>query len=603
MKRGRNFIDYVANYTRSKKRRLCPPMDFTRRQKYWVSASRLRNYMIRDPLVDWLELYARDSSVHNRVSEGGFIEFIKNRGIEFESRLVKYLHDTKIPIVSVSEYITDASVKRTIDLMKAGTPVIHSAPLKHRSLRTKGIADLLVRSDYLDKIVEEDPLKEEERKIAAPNLNGNYHYVVIDIKFSTLPLRADGRHLLNSGSYPAYKAQTWIYNQAVGAIQGYTPRYSYILGRRWSYTSRKIPYHGLQCLDRLGVIDFEGVDKEYIDRTKKALKWYRDVRQFGNNWEVSPPSRPELYPNMCVDSGKWNKQKEKIANDNGEITTVWYCGVRERQNALDRDIETWRDERCTSETLGVRGVRAPVIDAILDVNRQSDDKIRPARVRSDMFGWRMSQNEMFVDFETLIDVFSDFDQLPKQERTNQIFMIGVYYHGRAGWQYRSFVCDELTHDEEFRVMNEFAMFVRGHGNPKMWFWHAEKTMWTQAENRQFDFSVDDEKRKDVICHDWATLDDWCDLAKLFRAEPVVVKDCFKFGLKVLVKAMVKQGLINTKMESECDSGTTAAVKAWNAYRIRSNPAQSATIKDIEKYNEFDVKALFDILTYLRKNHA
>jgi hypothetical protein len=306
---------------------------------------------------------------------------------------------------------------------------------------------------------------------------------------------------------------------------------------------------------------------------------------------------------MCVDSGKWNKHKEEIAADNGEITSVWYCGVKQRQNALNRDIDTWKDPRCTSETLGMGGVRAPVIDAILAVNRQSEDKIRPAQVRSDMFGWRHEGNEMFVDFETLIDIFAPLDQLPKQERTNQIFMIGVYFKEQGMWRYRSFICKSLTPEEEFRVMNEFTMFVQEHGNPKLWFWHAERTMWKQAENRQFDRFMDDEKRADVIRNDWENLDDWCDLAKLFRAEPVVIKGCFKFGLKEIVKAMNKQNLISTKMESECDSGVTAAVRAWNAYQNCSDPANSAAIRDIATYNKFDVEALYDILRYLRQNHA
>ena len=70
-----------------------------------------------------------------------------------------------------------------------------------------------------------------------------YHYIVIDIKFSTLPLRANGKHLLNSGSYPAYKAQCLIYTDAIGLIQGYTSRYAFILGRRWKYTQKLIKYN------------------------------------------------------------------------------------------------------------------------------------------------------------------------------------------------------------------------------------------------------------------------------------------------------------------------------------------------------------------------
>ena len=85
---------------------------------------------------------------------------------------------------------------------------------------THGIIDLLVRSDYLHKLVDECPLTQDEIKIPNKLDTKSYHYIVIDIKFSTLPLRSDGKHLLNSGSYPAYKAQCLIYTQAVGLIQG-----------------------------------------------------------------------------------------------------------------------------------------------------------------------------------------------------------------------------------------------------------------------------------------------------------------------------------------------------------------------------------------------
>ena len=34
---------------------------------------------------------------------------------------------------------------------------------------------------------------------------------------------------------------------------------------------------------------------------------------------------------------------------------------------------------------------------------------------------------MFVDFETIADIFSPLDELPVSKKTDIIFMIGVYY--------------------------------------------------------------------------------------------------------------------------------------------------------------------------------
>ena len=124
--------------------------------------------------------------------------------------------------------------------MREGKSIIYSAPVKNTVTNTQGIIDLLVRSDIIDKLIDQPPLTKEEADIGSPNLNHNFHYVVVDIKFSTLPLRADGIHLLNSGHYPAYKAQTYVYNQAIGLIQGYTSPFAFIMGRRWKFTQKDI---------------------------------------------------------------------------------------------------------------------------------------------------------------------------------------------------------------------------------------------------------------------------------------------------------------------------------------------------------------------------
>lgn len=596
-------LEYVAQFTRSKRPRLTPPLLFTRRSPRrkvntsWVSATHVRNYMLNDPLVDWLGSTTKKSSLSTFKNNPGFLDFIMKRGIEFERELVKYIREHKIPVVTVSDVITDQSVAKTECLMKEGTICIHSAPLRNIKNNTQGIADLIVRSDYLEKLVAECPMSNKEKHIKAPNLGSdNYHYVVIDIKFSTLPLRADGKHLLNSDNFPFYKAQTWIYNQAVGAIQGYTPRYAYILGRRWNYTCKGIKYSSIDCLEKLGVIDFQDIDHDYISKTEEAIAWRREVESHGNEWTSSPPSRNELYPNMCVDSGRWNKEKQQIADENKEITQIWYCGVRERQNAFSLGIKSWDDPRCTSVTLKIGPSRAPVIDAILDINRQNIDKIRPHKIRSKMYDWRNDRNDVFVDFETLLDIFAPLEELPKQKPTNQLFMIGVYYRNGNALVYKNFICNRLSLDEEFRIMNEFFLFMKERGFPKMWFWHAEKSFWTQAENRQYDRT-----NERVILTEWEKLGLWCDMASLFRTEPIVLKDCFNFSLKNIVKTMNKHGLIPTKLESECDSGTMAAIKAWSAYETSDfDPANNPVLQDVAKYNEFDVKALHDILEYLRR---
>lgn len=598
----------VAHCTRSKKPCLCTDQLPTKHSTVdWVSATKTRNFMLNDHLVDWLKEHQHHqttkSSKNESIYNNGFTSFIMEKGVEFEKQLVKYINDKKLPIVTVSEYITNDSVKQTIDLMKAGTPIIHSAPIRNQQNHTHGIIDFLVRSDYLHKLVDECPLTNEEQVISSPKLGHQFHYVVIDVKFSTLALRADGKHLLNSGNYPAYKAQCLIYTNAIGLIQGYTSQYAFLLGRRWKYTKKDIQFNNYTCLDKLGVIDYKNIDSFYVERTVNAIRWIRENKKHGHKWSVSPPSRPELYPNMCFDSGQWQSEKEKIADKIGEISTIWYCGVKHRNKAFLNGIKSWKDPRCNSAAIGMNGIRAPIVDNILDINRQNVDKIRPKKIINNIHKWKKEGNEMFVDFETLSDIFGSFDSLPSQSSTDMIFMIGVYWKKKGKWKYKNFVCNNTSYQEEYRIMDEFTSFAKSKGNPKLWYWCAEPSFWKRAENRQFDiaFSENDEDKTDHITDNWS-LYNWADMCDIFKKEPIVIKDCFKFGLKPIAKAMKKHGLISTSIESGCSSGMTAMTLAWKCYQEFPNPASSPIMQDITKYNKFDVSVMHDILSYLRKNH-
>lgn len=616
MKRKRSSLECesISSRTRSKVRSV------GNIRNDWISATKLKNYMLNDSLVDWLEehQYKKSSSPtffnhleKSKESDFNFGKFIMEKGIDFENSLIEYFNKTGIHVITVSNVITDESVKKTIDLMKAGTFIIHSAPVRNPYNNTHGIVDLLVRSDYLYKIIEEYPLTDDETKIPSTWVNEGkniikpYHYIVIDIKFSTLPLRADGKHLLNSGNYPAYKAQCLIYTQAIGLIQGYTSQYAFILGRRWKYTKKVIRYNNYTCLNKLGTIDYKNIDKSFVQRTKDALDWVSNNKKNGSKWSAYPPSRIELYPNMSRDSGKWQKEKEKIADDIGEISNIWYCGWKHRNIGISKGIKSWRDPKCTSENIGIKGCRAHIIDSILEINRQSVDKIRPKIIKTNLFDWKQKQNEMFVDFETLSDIFASFADLPNQKQTDMIFMIGVYWKNKTSWEYKSFIAKESTNDEEYRIMDEFNTFVKQQGNPKLWYWYADDFFWKKSENKLYDLALslkDKDKIKNIS--NWK-LKNWADMGDIFKQEPIVIKGCFKFGLKAIANAMNDKGLIKTKMDSICNSGMDAMVAAYKYYsEINSENINYKynVMKDIEKYNKFDCKVLYDILTYLRKNH-
>ena len=617
--RSRDGIVTIESHLESK-----DPLDNT-----WISATQIHNYIMKDPLLDWLKLYySQFSSSHSHYtytqnslskSEYNFTSYIMEQGCIFEKKILKLLTKKfgshRIASIKGETNPRDINkVKDTLKAMKKGYPIIHSGVLHNPKNKTFGIPDLLVRSDWFNYLIDQSPLTESMINISAKKLKTNYHYRVIDIKFTSLLLRADGLHLLNSGFFPAYKSQLLIYNQALSELQGYTPNQVYILGRQWKYTSKGESHNNNACFDKLGIIDYSGIDLEYINLTEKALSWIRDVRSpSAKNWNILkyPLHRWELYPNMCNGHDyPWHGVKEQIAKETKELTSLWMVGPKNRALALQNDICQWVDKSCTPSSLGIKGEKlSPVLSAIININRDEKDiKILPKYIKNNLNNWKHQDKiEFFVDFETCNGAVSSIKKLPAAKTGTLVFMIGVGYitPDTKIWEMQDFTVDRLTFDEEAKICKEFSTFILetskkyGVKQPRCIHWaRAEDIMWTEAVDRH-----------DPISDQWKSWKwDWLDLLAVFKAEPIVIESCMSFGLKDVAKAMKKHGFIETAWDkdSDCIDGQSAMVAACKAHnqarKYGISMRQIDVMKQIVKYNEVDVRVLYEIITYLRTNH-
>lgn len=616
----------------------------------WVSATTTRNYLLNDPLIDWLSyhsqtLASKKPKYTNKIgkavsgrAQNNFNEFIMEQGKKFETKFIDYLYshlgkDMIIDIGGDDNARSEEKVSKTIEAMNRGVPIIHSGVLHNPDNQTYGVPDLLVRSDWIRDLVGTCPLTKNEEKISAKKLTDiidgkkppKYHYRVIDIKFTTLCLRANGIHLLNSGSIPAWKGQIWIYNKALGNIQGYEPSQAYILGRKWTFTSCGETFRGNSCIDRLGVIDFRDVDKDVPEKTKKAIDWIKDMRANGADWDVSqiPLSRKELYPNMSNNHDyPWRSVKEMIADDIDEITNLWMCGVKNREKAHSSGIYRWREDRCTTDALGINGPKIKrILDTIISFNKDtSDSLVYPDYITNNDQDWQHRQLlEFFVDFEYQNDVMSDSATIPIVDTIGMLFHIGVGYFDpfTNKWIYKCFIIDSFDKKEELRICKEFSEYVRVEcewwecKNPLLVHWSpAEKNQWAGVSDRYEENIVD---IRDV----WIPLKEdcdekvdprWFDLLQVFKKEPIVVKGSLGFSLKEVASAFSKHKLIKTTWDPDgCTSGTSAMLGAYKAakdaasrgLKLRDMPQ----IQDIIKYNEVDCRVMGEILNYLRENHV
>ena len=154
----------------------------------WVSATRLRGYLLGNTLGDWLNMYGeangfrRDDASADYNDRLVFPLFIMEQGVRFESAVAAYLASF-CEITTISQDSDDVrdleTAQRTFYALADGCPIIHQAALWNAESKTYGVADFLIRSDVFDTLFPEH-LVAGEAATPAPDLGGPWHYVVVD---------------------------------------------------------------------------------------------------------------------------------------------------------------------------------------------------------------------------------------------------------------------------------------------------------------------------------------------------------------------------------------------------------------------------------------
>lgn len=599
----------------------------------WVSASKTRNFMLKDPLLDWLAMYGEkkgflpdtETDVQKSLNFG---KFIMEKGIEFESYIVSLMktkHTIDFHEVDGSHIIggnrLHRQIKDTYTLMKKGAKIIYQGLLYNPVNKTWGYPDLIVRSDYLNEICDTRVISDEKSKKGC-RFSKEWHYRIIDIKFATLKMKVDGKSLLNQGSILPYKAQTYIYNRALGHMQNLIPRKAYLLGRGWNTTKESVS----KPFDKMGQVDFAGCDEEIGEDVKSAVEWVRSLRKFGEGWKVLPaPSNPELYPNMCNDSNNnWGSAKKKIAEELKEITSVWQCGVADREMCHGKRVYRWTDPKCTAELMGKGGkINPPMINKILEVNR-GDDKYYIDKSSDDSTGWKRNDKipSFFIDFETV----SNINNVRTSDEDGNIFMIGsildstqqrkiqdeekdspeklcpsdckatsemaklLYeYCEPPQNDFSCFVSSRLTSRDEKKVIEDFLRYVEtecvSRGESKCRVYHysfAEPSSFKKAIQK-YNISVPIEI-------------EWVDLLAVVKKYSFVVKGAMDFSLKSIVDALSKNGMLDLSYTgSAIANGSNAMIAAFKSEDIAMKmgiPMMSTDImKSVRDYNMIDCVVL------------
>ncbi len=599
--------------------RVAPRSPYDEGWNQWVSATGVRGHTLGKTLGDWLDLYGekfgftKDPEPDRRLD---LRRFNFRKGAEFEERVARYFEDqlARLEFEERAELVRITPIRAssrdpkyaeaTLDALADGRGIVHSGVLWNPETRTYGVPDFLIRSDVFERLFpgHPDPYGDSVRSGDEAGAL-DWRYVVVDAKFTTLSLLTGKRtrgQLGTAGSSRAYKAQLFLYNEALGRLQGEAPRVAFLLGRG---------ERGCSAMEKLGSV----VMKDVEQCTKAAVKWVRDLRSEGGTWRVLPePSRPELRPPGSGDAEwPWKGAIRQITEELGDPIRLWQVRAKGRDKAVRNGITSWRDPGTTAASFDVTGkTTGPKLDAILDVNRTEGPVVRPARVTGADETWRDPYSvEFFVDFETVNNTNDDFRRFPEKGGQPLIVMIGCGHMEEDQWRFRCFVADRLTPNAEAEAIDAWIEHMSSVGirlgvaeeAPRVFHWgHAEKTRLETAYDSAFKRHPD---------KDWASSVSlgWFDLLKkVVQAQPVVVRGAFGFGLKEVAKALHGHGLINTEWgDSEVD-GLGAMVGAWHSDREAEDRGvrliDTELMQEIRAYNQVDCKVMQEILEYLRQHH-
>lgn len=460
----------------------------------WVSASKTKNYIMNDTCVDWLSMYyktygitggrgvmtrRKSRNLASKLTNSSHLQLLFDGGNIFESKVyeeLEYAYGEEFTLIfdendyNIFSKERDLSEKshfyskyeETLEAMRNHVPIIAQAALMNHNNKTYGIADLVIRSDIISDLftLHND---DEYVNIGAPAIGAdNYHYRVIDCKWSTMLLCVDEETLRNNGLFKAYKSQVTVYTGALGHMQGYHPGYGYIMGKSWKIGTSKIDwtpigetsiYKGYSAFDRLGIINYMERDRSMLQLTKKAIKWYQRCSTQGMNWRYNDdkPSVVEMYPNMSAKTMKFDSVKKKIAEKYSEITQLWYAGPRHREIAFSNGIFRLDDPNITPKLIGCTSSRARVMREILDINKKEETRlVLPTTILTNTNSWQTKNvKDYYVDFETInYNLFKD----PRTQDidnnfygSSMTFMIGIGFETLENVN-TEIIIDSITYD-------------------------------------------------------------------------------------------------------------------------------------------------------------
>ena len=549
----------------------------------WVAPSETRNYLLNDTILDWFKYHGETNGYikdDNFSGEYDYFKFLMERGNEYELHVIndliqKYPEDIKI-VSKPGTYFSFDNVKKTIELMNSQVPIIYQANLINYKKKIYGIADIIIRSDLINKYFE----LPSEFVLNNPRSD---KYLVIDIKFSTIHEDQHGL-IKNKGSMKSYKGQIYLYNKIINEMQNFEYDCGFILGRRYIEKDSTIRDGKL----KLGVINYSLKDSEIIGKSNAAIEWIRWVRNEGINYNPKDNTIKPLMPNMNnrLDY-PWHNMKKQIAISRKDLTLLWCCGTKNRDICFDNNIYSFDQNNFDIKKVGLSDKRSKVIKKIINVNKNRKI-IDTGDIKKSDISYLEDKLRFFVDFE-----FVNTNDLSFDVNTRvHLYMIGIGHinPNNNKWEFENYVSDKVDLVSEENILKKFIQYINdkvklyNNNDYTLIHWSkAEPSLFTKLQSR---YNIDIDLN-------------WYDLLNTFRQCPITQKGVYDFGLKNVAKNLKKNNLIKTEWNSTVMDGLGASMAIINGLKHYDLLKDIPEIPEIQYYNEVDCKVLSEIYNLIK----
>lgn len=551
--------------------------------KSWMKPSALRCLVEGDPSQLWLEHHGAAHGFTQDDIAQTLTGFILQKGNEYEAAWINALAPDAARVCEGPwDSVNPDKVRETFALMQQKTPVIAQAALCCAGESIYGIADLLVHTHWL-----RDRSLSLGQNTPREPAEGEGHYVVLDIKFST---RLDSKDADKRLNWLYISSQLRLYTYMLGRMQGHMPGFGYVIARDRVKAPLPVPIKS-HTLDA-------PLDEDLAELRAK----YQDIVLEGANY--NPWTNECVFVNDFNDPA-WKTAKkaiaEKIAGRARELCheispkrrqSLTALGFFSLQDMLDKHIT-----EAQLQTIGGLGAnKARQIFTILTANRTQqpsfpDQKPAPAK----------RQCELYVDTEYFSNLNVDFSQVdftqdnPEMKGCEMIFMLGVgWENASGGWEFQRFLADAQEKASEKKLLDEFCAFLSSHGcsceadHTVLYHWTADATK-VKGAARAHEYAAGH------LLHDIP----WEDLHKHFTGTPIGIPGAWGYGLKELGLALtVHDPTYPIAWPMTLSDGANAMVQGWKAY-AEPNPVESDTMQTLIPYLESDCHALYQIARWLR----